>query len=289
MLTLAGVLVGAGFAGSLVLLVAASTGWHLPKAANGRRRFRRPDLSRAGAAVGAGAVVAVATRWPVAVVAAAVLVSLWPKFFGGTAAGRAQIARLEALATWTESMRDTIAGATSLEQAIPASVDAAPPALQPYLRRLAGMLRARIPVPQALASFGDDLDDASADLVVAALVLNARLHGPKLVDTLSALASSIREELDMRRRVETGRRSLRRSAQIIIAVTVAFATGLAVFSRQYVAPYSSVTGQVVLAGVIAIFGAGFVWLRRLADAEQPERFLIRPDDASMVAMAGRSW
>lgn len=286
--TMVGLLLGAGFAGSLLMLVAAAAGWQPPSTAGGRRRFGRPDVARVGGAAGAGLVVVVATRWPVAAAAAAVLVWSWPKFFGGTAAGRAQIARLEALATWTESMRDTIAGATSLEQAIPTSVDAAPPALQPYLRRLVGMLRARIAVPQALAAFGDDLDDPSADLVVASLILNSRLHGPKLVDTLSSLAASIREELDMRRRVETGRRSLRRSAQIIMTVTVAFATGLAVFSRQYVAPYSSVTGQLVLAGVIAIFGVGFVWLRRLADAEQPQRFLVGPDDASMVALGGRS-
>ena len=41
--------------------------------------------------------------------------------------------RLEALASWTESLRDTIAGAVGLEQAIPASYNAAAPILKPPL------------------------------------------------------------------------------------------------------------------------------------------------------------
>ena len=45
----------------------------------------------------------------------------WPKLFGGGAAEQRQIAALEALVVWTESLRDTIAAHASLEHAIPAS------------------------------------------------------------------------------------------------------------------------------------------------------------------------
>ena len=55
-------------------------------------------------------------------------------------------------------------------------------------------------------------------LMIAALILNARLRGPGLRDVLTALAESTREELDMRRRVEAARRSTRRSAQIVVGV-----------------------------------------------------------------------
>ncbi len=287
-----GLVIGAGLAGSVALLAAALTGW---TPTFGRSRGRAPAWRghaarrRAGVAVAVALLVALVTRWPVAAGSVGALIWLWPTMFGAAAASAHQMARLESLAIWTESLRDTIAGAISLEQAIPATVDAAPPVLQPQLRRLSGMIRARVPLPQALAVFADDLDDASADLVLAALILNSRLRGPGLVATLSTLVISARDELDMRRRIEAGRRALRRAAQIVVAVTVCFAAALAVFSRDYVAPYSTVTGQVVLAAVIGIFAAGFMWLRRLADADTPARFLGTPDQvaaATTVAASG---
>jgi Flp pilus assembly protein TadB len=287
---LLGMGIGAGLAASLALLVAALAGWKPTRrrqtSAGSGRWWGRGAGRRAGLAVVVAVLVAVVTRWPVAVGSVGVLIWLWPTMFGAAAASQRQLVRLESLATWTESLRDTIAGSISLEQAIPATVDAAPPAIQPQLRRLTGMLQARIPLPQSLAAFADDLDDASADLVLAALILNSRLRGPGLVATLSALVVSAREELDMRRRIEAGRRSLRRSAQIVVAVTVVFAAGLAVFSRDYVAPYGTVTGQVMLAVVIAIFATGFMWLRRLADADAPTRFLGDPDQVAAATATG---
>jgi Flp pilus assembly protein TadB len=117
--------------------------------------------------------------------------------------------------------------------------------------------------------FADDLDDPSADLIVAALVLNARLRGPGLREVLSALADSAREELDVRRKVAAERRSTRRSVQVVVAITLLVAAALILFNPAYVAPYTSFIGQFVL---------GLVWLRKLAKIEVPERFLIGGND-----------
>ena len=76
------------------------------------------------------------------------------------------------------------------------------PAIRENLHTLVDRLRARMPLPQALEYFADDMDDASADLVIAALILNARLRGPGLREVLGALAQSSREEVDMRQRVD---------------------------------------------------------------------------------------
>lgn len=281
---LTGLLLGMGLACGLVLLVAAWTGWSLslgwirwPAAwvqsgAKARRRL--------AATVFVAVVVALVTRWPIAVAAAGALAWLWPSMFGGAKTSRLQLERLEAVATWTESLRDTIAGSIGLEQAITASVDVAPVAVAAPLQRLVGRLRSHVPLPQALAGFADEFDDASVDLVAAALILNARLRGPGLVGTLSALASSAREELDMRRRVEEGRKTLRRAATIIVAVTAIFAAGLVLFSRDYVQPYSTVTGQVVLALIVGVFSFGFVWIKRAAVGKDPERMLGDVDQFS---------
>ena len=116
------------------------------------------------------------------------------------------MARLEALAAWTESLRDTIAGAVGLEQAIPSSLRVAAPSLQEPLARLVDRLHTRVPMPEALRALADDLDDPSADLIIGALIINARLRGPGLRDLLGALSTAVREELDVRRKVNAERR-----------------------------------------------------------------------------------
>ncbi|RYE76830.1 MAG: type II secretion system protein, partial [Myxococcales bacterium] len=161
-----------------------------------------------------------------------------------------------------------------LEQAIPATAVNAAPSIRPALNLLVDRLRVREPLPDALMKFSDDLDDASADLVVAALILNARLRGPGLRDVLTALATSARDELDVRRRVEASRRSTRRSVQVVVGVILFVAGMLVLFNREYVEPYGTFMGQLVLAGVLAIFGVSVFWLRSLSGVTEPERFLI---------------
>jgi Flp pilus assembly protein TadB len=61
--------------------------------------------------------------------------------------------------------------------------------------------------------------------------------------------------------------------QIVVGVTLAFVLGLRILNPAYVAPYGTPVGQLMLVVVIAIFGAGILWLRRLSRFETPERFL----------------
>ncbi len=186
-------------------------------------RSRRPSAGGGcfSAGVLTGVLVLVLTQWVVLAVGLGLLVGFWDRVFGGVRHERAAISRIEGLATWIESVRDTIAGAVGLEQAIPATAINAAPSIRPALNLLVDRVRVREPLPNALLKFADDLDDASADLVVAALILNARLRGPGLRDVLSALAVSARDELDVRRRVESSRRSTRRSVQIVVGVILA--------------------------------------------------------------------
>jgi Flp pilus assembly protein TadB len=271
----AGTLAGVG----LLLLVLSIVGFpRRQEATPGRSGGGGLDLQRStvrlAIGVGVGLVLLVVTRWVVLAVAIGLLVALWDQIFGGVQSERRSINRLDGLAAWTESLRDTIAGAVGLEQAIPATAVNASPTIRPSLNLLVDRLRVREPLPSALLKFSDDLDDSSADLIVAALILNSRLRGPGLRDVLGALAESAREELDLRRRVEGSRRSTRRSVQLVVAITLLVPGFLVLFNQEYVEPYATVEGQLVLTVVIALFGLGIVWLRRLAGVEAPERFLI---------------
>jgi len=289
----AGALIGLGCA---LLLIARSRS---PEASATPRRRRLVAGGRDSASsarlivigIFAGILTLVVTEWIVLAIVVAGVIAFWNKLFGGARNERDAITRVEGLATWIEALRDTIAGAVGLEQAIPATAVNAAPSIRPALNLLVDRLRVREPLPDALAKFADDLDDPSADLVVAALILNARLRGPGLRDVLSALADSARDELDVRRRVESSRRSTRRSVQVVVGVIVVVAGLLVLFNQQYVEPYETVEGQLVLAGVLCAFGLSVLWLRRLSGVEEAERFLLMRDssaDTSSPPVSGQA-
>lgn len=289
------VLVGGLGGGAVFLLIVALRGLPPGRPGGGSERLTRLAREllgpRGGLALIAGVVALVATRWVMAGIGIALLVLGWRSLSGAGSERRAMV-RLEGLATWTESLRDTIAGAVGLEQAIPASLRVAAPSLQEPLSRLVDRLHTRVPMADALRLFANDLNDPGADLIIAALIINARLRGPGLRDLLGALSASVREELDMRRKVNAERRSTRRSAQIVVGVSVGLAVGMAVFNHGYVKIYDSAVGQLVLILVVGLYAAGFVWIRKLAAFTVPERLLgdsapaLAADPAEMAARGG---
>jgi Flp pilus assembly protein TadB len=238
-------------------------------------RLRGPLLGpRLVVGIGCGLAVGWGAGWPVAGMAVAVLVVCWPVLLGG-ADQRDRIAELEALAAWTESLKDLVSGAAGLREAIPVSVDTASPLLRGPLTRLRGLLTARESLAAALPVLAADLADPTAELVVAVLILNARSRGPGLAAALGGLSESIREELELHRQIEAQRRGDRRSIQIMVAVTACFAAAMAfLFPPQFSHPYRTLQGQLVLLIVLGIFSAAFAWMRHLARPDVPEVFLV---------------
>jgi Flp pilus assembly protein TadB len=282
----AGALAGAGLAMLMYALTRHVPGGEDPRSASARLRKQVRGLGmRLPVAILVGLLTLVITHWPVGGLAAFALALGWPVLIGGAREERAAAARLEALAIWTESLRDTIAGAVGLEQAIISTSRSAPGPIAVELVTLADRLRVRVPMALALHRLADDLDDPSADLVVASLLLNSRLRGPGLRQVLTSLSNSARAELEMRGRVMAGRAATRRSVQIVVCFTIGFVLLLVLFNPSYVEPYNHPIGQVVLAVVIGFFAAGFVWLKRLAAYDEPERFLHSNRDENDTAGA----
>ena len=273
----------AGVAMGLLALVRLERGLRVLPRWSPRRRFDGLPIQRLGIAAGGAIAVLTLTRWPLAGVAAAGLVMLWPRLFGGTAAGRRDLAKIEAIAAWTESLRDTASAAAGLEQAIPATVSAVHPLLRKPVRDLAARLDGRVPLPEALVRFADEVNDPAGDMVVAALTLNARQRAGGLDRILTSLAASSRAELEMRRKVELERRGLRRQAQRIAGAVTLFAITQAMFAREWVAPYSTGIGQLVLAVLLATFVSSFWRMRSLAASDPEPRFLTAPDRVTEIA------
>jgi hypothetical protein len=266
-------LCGAGVGLGLVLVVA---GWRGSELARPARRALGPKLERAnlrlGLAVGAAVVVGAATGWPVGAVLAGLAGWGAPSLLAGTGRQQAAVGRIEAVAGWAEMLRDTMAGAAGLEQAIVATAALAPLPIRAEVATLAVRLDGERLAP-ALRAFAEEVADPTCDLVVAALVLAAEHQAQRLGELLGSLAQAARDQATMRLRVEAGRARTRTSVKVIVGATTAVVVGLALVNRGYLAPYDTATGQLVLALVGAVFTAAFVWLSRMTRPASVERFL----------------
>ncbi len=238
---------------------------------------------RATAAVAAGIVVGALTGWVVGGLLIAMAVFGLPRTLGPDRGQARQVARIQATAVWAEQLRDTLAAAAGLEQAILATAPAAPPAIRSEVAVLAARIDRRERLESALRGLADDLDDPLADLVIAALILASQHQARQLSGLLGQLAATARAQVDMLGRVEVGRARMRTTMRVVVVTSIVFAGGLVVFNRAFLSPYNTAEGQLVLLAVGAIFTGGFVWLRRMAKIETPGRFLDS-DDPTAPAM-----
>lgn len=248
-----------------------------PLARGGRRRGRTLSSKEkqsllAGLAVGVAVVLA--TRNLVFAVVAGAAVVLWPLVAGGGKAERAALTKLEALAQWTESLRDLAQKGAGLESVIPKTVDTASDVLVPPLRLMSRRLSVKVPLPEALSLFADEVDDASADMVVAALALAARQRKGKLSDVLSALARSLRDELEQRTKVMRERNVVRREAAQVAVMTAALVVAASLFSPQSLPEgANTTTAQLLPLGLAVAYLFVFSRVRKLAEPEPTPRFL----------------
>lgn len=270
----------AGVGTGVVMLAAAWRGRSLFGDIGEVRRVDPRLARRVGVALGVGVLVLVVTGWVAAGLLAAAAVWVVPGLVGGKAAREAAIARTEAIAAWTEMIRDSIVAAAGLEEAITATGPVAPEPIAPEVRTLVRRLdpHAGIPLPEALAAFGAEVHHPSADLVVASLVLAARTEASDLSGLLSRLAEAIRDDARMRIRVEVGRTRVRTAAKVILVVVAATILLLALANLDYLDVYTSASGQLVLLVIGAIFAFGVWLLERMATVDMPERFTARSPD-----------
>jgi Flp pilus assembly protein TadB len=234
---------------------------------------------RIGLAVAVGVLTGVATGWVVGAVLAGLAVWALPRVLGRDPEHARRVARIEAIATWTEMLRDTLSAAAGLEQAILATAPLAPPAIRGEITDLAVRIENGDRLAPSLRHLADQLADPTGDLVIAALVLAAEQQARQLGDLLGSLAHTAREQASMRMRVEAGRARTRTSVRVIVGTTLCFAVAVVLLNRPYLSAYDSATGQIVLLGIGVLFGLGFAWLVRVARVAEPERFLSLAADS----------
>ena len=225
------------------------------------------------AAVVTGVVVLLVSGWllPAAVVGGA---AFWATagWLGRRRGASREIERLDALASWIESVRDVLMAGEQPVGAITSTVGACPPVIRPQVRRLALGLARQDP-DFVFRRFADDLDDPLADLVATGLSIAVR-RGARTVPVLTALAEQTRQQVDRRRLVEAERAPTRREVKALTAIMGALVLGLLLLGRsQYLTAYDAATGQVFLAAALTGYAALILRVQRLAAFPRPGRFL----------------
>jgi tight adherence protein B len=268
-------LAGLGTAVGLLLVLVGLRGPQTvrrPRSAPPWRADRMWGL-RLAFALGAGLLAGVATEWLVGGALATGAVWSLPRLVGPDRAHVRRVARIEAVASWTEMLRDTLSAAAGLEQAILATAPLAPAAIRDEVAGLASRLQNGHRLAPALRQLAEELADPTADLVIAALVLGAEHQARQLGELLGSLAETARSQAAMRMRVETGRARTRTSVRVVVATTIAFAVGVVVFNRAYLTAYDGALGQAVLLVIGGLLGTGFGWLVRIAAGRATSRVL----------------
>jgi Flp pilus assembly protein TadB len=223
---------------------------------------------------GAGLVVVwAATGWPAGGAIAAVGGAAAPSLVGARARRHAAVAKIEAIAGWAEQLRDVMAAAAGIQEAIVATGPLAPAPIRDEVGRLVERISTRRErLRPALERFADELAHPLGDMVVTSLLLASERQG-RLGDLLSEVARSARQTATMRLRVEAARARTYVTTRLIVGITVLITTWLLVFRREYLAPFDTAGGQVMLVVIGGVFVGAGVLMRRMAEPNEPARLL----------------
>jgi Flp pilus assembly protein TadB len=240
-----------------------------------RGQFTRKRQLIALAGLAGGIILWLLTGWIIALIAVPAAAIGIPLLLGKGNA-EVEIARLEAIESWTRSLASLIStGSGGLEQAITLSLASTPDAIHEYVGRLVARLNARWPVHDALQQFADDLDDPTGDLVVAHLQLAARQRGAGLARALEDLAQDCFDEVKARRQIEADRAKPRQNTRLITYVTLALLAVIP-FAGQFFAPYKTPVGQLLMAMWLLIYVGVLVWIKQFSAGKSTPRILTNP-------------
>ncbi|KNX35906.1 type II secretion system F family protein [Luteipulveratus halotolerans] len=270
-----GVLVGAGFAGGLLLFLTAlagrdgADGTPARRRRKGRLQLTDQEQKRAIVAAGGGLVAAVFTGWLALIVVLPAAVVGVPRLLSSKS-DRDRIELLDALEQYTRNLA-SVTATTSVTGAISATLTSTPARLRGPNEKLVTRLRARQSPEVALRAWADEVDDVAGDLIACTLVMAESASGRGLTQILNGLATQISAQVRQRRAIESDRSTPRWSARWVMGVA-ALMLGWLVQSEMGEF-YRTPAGQIVLLFILGAFVLCFWWLKAASTFKPPTRLL----------------
>ena len=214
------------------------------------------------------------TRWPVAAAYLAFGGAALPNLLRSKRERRAAVQKVEAIATWTESLKDIMGVGAGLHNTLRLSARAAPAPIASEVRNLAFRLQHES-VDAALVKFAADLAHPTGDFVVASLLLASRWQAGGLPEVLSSVARAARDAAAMKRRIEGSRERSYTQSRIVAGTSIVFVLFLVVFRRDFLAPYDSIGGQIALVVIGGLFAFSGYAMYQLGRPKDPVRVFGR--------------
>lgn len=237
------------------------------------------------AAVAAAAMFAV-TGWPVPTLFAALGGWFFLTMKNAKRRRRESIDRVDAIASWVESVRDNISGSAGLQQALRMSADHAPGPIRGEVRDLVLRLQHES-VTVALRRFAADLAHPTADMAVGCLILASSRSAGSLASVLAKTAQAARDSASMMRHVDAGRVATQSQAKIVSLIAGCGALFLIISQREFVAPFASTNGQIALFVICTMVSISAFAIYQLSKPVHPTRVFkgVEADPELLAAKA----
>lgn len=254
------------FVAGLLVIVAGAQG-RLPDLKTMQTRSTSTSADqlavRVALAVALACVIYIATAWPVAALYGAGAGAFAPTLLTAKRERRKAIERVEAIAIWVETLRDTMAASAGLQEALRLSASIAPEPIRDEVRDLTVRLQHES-LTSALRRFAGDMQHPLSDMVVASLILASSRHAGSLRGTLDSTSMAARDTAAMWREVESSRASAFQQARLAGWISFSLMVFMALTRRSFLEPFDSFTGQIAMFIVLGLFASGTIVLYRMA-------------------------
>lgn len=211
----------------------------------------------------------VATGWPMATIAGAIVGAVVPEMVARSREERERIDRMEAVSEVASRIRDSLRSGIALQEAISIVARRPPAAIAHDLRRLVADMKIE-GIGAAVRSLSRRSGDFSSEVLAAALSVSERFGARNTAEVLDALSEATTSRALTLREARARQTHNRASARIVVATPILLLLIIQRTSPGYLEPFGTPIGQLVLALAFALMGVGYWAMLRAARIEGGE-------------------
>ncbi len=196
---------------------------------------------------------------------------------------------------WRESRRSALLGAALLDavdllaqllpaghstrQALVVLAASGPIELRGEIARILSRLN-EVSLDEALVEAQQRLRQPLFTLIAAALTVGNR-SGGRLVPLLQELGRAAHQSAAVQGQLRAEQAQGRLGALVIALMPLALLALLHLVNPEYLAPYSTVEGELLLGALIAVIVIGYAWMIRILQIPQPDLLPLAPQTAGL--------